>query len=144
MVTSSSASWYTSLVDHTFWPFVVILSLIFTLIQLQLCLTYSDQVERCKPQSFSTILIDKNKNLSWRNKEWTRQSAETFVRLNVLLAWFVSDIPASDTPYIRRYECAKFPPRLRHFSIFIALFAPTRPYVEQDRTPCWVDIRRAF
>ena len=100
MVTSSSASWYTSLVDHTFWPFVVILSLIFTLIQLQLCLTYSDQVERCKPQSFSTILIDKNKNLSWRNKEWTRQSAETFVRVSMCFWPDLCQISRLLTPHI--------------------------------------------
>ena len=55
-----------------------------------------------------------------------------------------SRYPSSWHPIYQEIWACQIPPRLRHFSIFIALFAPTRPNVQKVRTPCCVDIRRAF
>ena len=86
--------------------------------------------------------------ISWakyRNWHFSIWSCRYFLAVSQCASGLIcSRYPSSWHPIYQEIWACQIPSRLRHFSIFIALFAPTRPNVQKVRTPCCVDIRRAF
>ena len=86
--------------------------------------------------------------ISWakyRNWHFSIWSCRYFLAVSQCASGLIcSRYPSPWHPIYQEIWACQIPSRLRHFSIFIALFAPTRPNVQKVRTPCCVDIRRAF
>ena len=86
--------------------------------------------------------------ISWakyKNWHFSIWSCRYFLAVSQCASGLIcSRYPSPWHPIYQEIWACQIPSRLRHFSIFIALFAPTRPNVQKVRTPCCVDIRRAF
>ena len=102
----------------------------------------------CTSTDSKDILVTKkNENAKIMDKAWhfSIWSCRYFLAVSQCAFGLIcSRYPSSWHPIYQEIWACQIPSRLRHFSIFIALFAPTRPNVQKVRTPWCVDIRRAF